>query len=272
MPVSHKVIAAAAMLLVGIAVLSSAQSVLDVPQAVAEAVVAVGMIAPDPGNSSGTTTERPALISGSGFFVNKRGNVITALHVVRAAEASRDQMQGTDYRLFVGLRANSSFVPIAAEIVGIDEAHDLALLRTKLPAKMAAVNPVKLSSVRPEDGALIEAAGLPGSTGLALVHNIGHLADKVLLKAAGNLIAKAPAGVDVSRISGMNEFYLADAKADEGMSGGPVYLVDSGAVIGVVQGYTKDPRLAVIVPARYVIKLLESNSIGYQEFLGDKPE
>jgi hypothetical protein len=42
----------------------------------------------------------------------------------------------------------------------------------------------------------------------------------------------------------LREFHFADLKRDEGMSGGPVYLVESDAVIGVVQGYTQDPRLA----------------------------
>jgi len=45
-----------------------------------------------------------------------------------------------------------------------------------------------------------------------------------------------------------------------------VGLVESGAVIGVVEGYTHDPRLAVLVPARYVIELLKNNNVGYEEF------
>jgi hypothetical protein len=49
------------------------------------------------------------------------------------------------------------------------------------------------------------------------------------------------------------------------MSGGPVCLLDSGAVIGVVQGYTSDPRLAVVVPSRHVIELLKSNNVAYEE-------
>jgi len=110
-------------------------------------------------------------------------------------------------------------------------------------------NFVKLSSARPDDGALIEAAGLPGLAGLALVSNTGHLADTVLLQ-PGNFIANSRAGSDAAQQSRVREFYLADLKADEGMSGGRVYLVKSGAVIGVVQGYTHDPRLAVLVPAR----------------------
>ncbi len=76
----------------------------------------------------------------------------------------------------------------------------------------------------------------------------------------------------MTRLTGLREFYLADAKADEGMSGGPAYLVDNGAVIGVVQGYTQEPRLAVIVPARQVIDLLKKHNIGYEELPADRAD
>jgi S1-C subfamily serine protease len=70
-----------------------------------------------------STAEHPASVNGSGFFVSQEGHVITALHVVRAAEQVREQMRGTDNRLFVGLRAGSSFVAVPAEVVGVDEPH-----------------------------------------------------------------------------------------------------------------------------------------------------
>ena len=249
-----------------------AQSAPAAPQPVATAVVGIGVVALDPAADSSAPASmagRPASINGSGFFVSKQGHVITALHVLRAAERAREQMRGTENRLFVGLRAGTSFVPVPAEVVGVDEAHDLALLRIKSPAPR--LNVVKLSAVRPDDGALIEAAGLPGMTGMALVSNTGHMASMVLLQ-PGNRLLKAPSEIDAARLAPLREFYLADLKSDEGMSGGPVYLVESGAVIGVVQGYTQDPRLAVLVPARNVIELLKSNNVGYDELPPHQPE
>ncbi len=186
--------AAKAVLSVCLAVPLLAQSGPDMPQAVSAAVVAVGVITVDAADSSGAVTEHPAFMSGSGFFVNRQGDVVTAAHVVRATERTHEQIQGAETRLFVGLRADNSFIPVPAQVVGIDDAHDLAVLRTKLPARLQPANPVKLSSARPADGALIETVGLPASTGLALVHNTGHLADTVLLR-SGNLIAKAPANL-----------------------------------------------------------------------------
>ena len=256
---------------IAIAMTAQAQSALHVLQPPSKAVVAVGMVEPDVNGSSATRGERLASISGSGFFVNKQGYVITAGHVVRAAERAREQMQGADKRLFVGLPSSRSFVAVPAEVVEVDEAHDLALLRTTTP--VAAVNVVKLCSARPADGTLIEAAGLPALTGLAPVYNTGHLTNTVLLRTGERSgIVKPSAQIDVARLAEVREFYLADSKADEGMSGGPVYLVDSGAVIGVVQGYTQDPRLAVIVPAWYVIEMLKSHNIGYEEIPADKSD
>ena len=238
-----------------------AQSSPDTPPQVSSTVVAIGVVALDPGGGAvASFSERPASINGSGFWVSKEGHVITALHVIRAAERVREQMQGTDNRLVVGLRAGSGFVAVAAEVVGSDEAHDLALLRATAPGPIRDV--VRLSSTRPQVGALIEAAGLPGLAGSALVFNTGHLADTVLLE-PGNFIAKVPAVIDAHQ-GELREFYLADLKSDEGMSGGPVYLVGSGAVIGVVEGYTHNPRLAVLIPAQHVIELLKSNNVAYQ--------
>jgi hypothetical protein len=59
---------------------------------------------------------------------------------------------------------------------------------------------VKLSSARPEDGALIEAAGLPANTGMALVTNTGHMAEMVLLQ-PGNRLLKASAEIDAARLA-----------------------------------------------------------------------
>jgi hypothetical protein len=85
-----------------------AQSVPDAPQSVAAAVVSIGVVALDP-SAPASMAGRPANINGSGFFVSKQGHVITALHVVRAAEHARDQMQGTDNRLFIGLARRQQF-------------------------------------------------------------------------------------------------------------------------------------------------------------------
>ncbi len=269
LPPSKPLRAVVAALLLHVSTAALAQSS---PEPVSAAVVAVGVIALEPGAdpSISAMSQHPASINGSGFFVSRKGHVITALHVLRAAEHARDEMQGTDNRLFVGLRKDSSFVAVPADVVGTDEEHDLALLRIKTSAPIR--NVVKLSSARPEDGTLLEAAGLPWLTGGALVENIGHLAENVLLQ-PGNFIAKAPAATDTARPTKLREFYLADLKSDEGMSGGPVYLVDTGAVIGVVHGYTtNDPRLAVLVPARYAIELLKNNNVDQEESASPKSQ
>jgi hypothetical protein len=105
---------------------------------------------------------------------------------------------------------------------------------------------------------------LPASTAATLVFNTGHLSELSLIQ-PGNHVLKSsellPAGA-------VREFHLAEVKTDEGMSGGPVYLVETGEVIGIVHGYTHDPQRAVIVPARYAIELLKKNRVGLQSLPG----
>ncbi|HEX9121001.1 MAG TPA: serine protease [Terriglobales bacterium] len=143
MPAPHKPrtsMVAIAIVLACVSAAALAQSAPDAPQSVAAAVVSIGVVALDPAAASSapaSIAERSASINGSGFFVNKQGHVITALHVVRAAERARDEMKGTDNRLMVGLRSGAGFVAVPAELIGNDEAHDPALLRTKLPAQCA---------------------------------------------------------------------------------------------------------------------------------------
>lgn len=240
------------------------------PGQMSDAVVSIGVLAldppgsADPGDAPGNK-ERFATLNGTGFFVSQDGDVLTALHVVRAAERARDEMAGTDNRLFIGLPVERTFAAREAEVVDVDEAHDLALLRPKQPLRVRAV--FRFSPTEPEVGALVEAAGLPASTAASLVFNTGHMADVSLMR-PGNQVVKFSAA---SRLEGVQEFYLVDMKADEGMSGGPVYLVETGAVIGVVHGYTQDPRRAVVVPAYYGMELMKHNSVPFQSFPGSQP-
>jgi len=76
--------------------------------------------------------------------------------------------------------------------------------------------------------------------------------------------------------------YLADLRVNPGNSGGPAYLTETGAIIGIVHGNKLDdliiidPKtkkqvhandalynacLAIIIPARYIIDLLAKNGI-----------
>ena len=60
-------------------------------------------------------------------------------------------------------------------------------------------------------------------------------------------------------------------KDDEGMSVGPAYLVDTGAVIGVVQEYTKDSN-GRFSTSRYVIEMLRSNRVLFEEYPADETD
>jgi S1-C subfamily serine protease len=228
---------------------------------VSESVVSVGILALD-GNAPESGADKRAMgasVNGSGFVVSREGYVITALHVVRATQRLGEELRGSDNRLYVGIRGGSSFSPLPAEVVDSDAAHDLALLKVKSVARVPAV---RFSSAPPDDGALVEAAGLPGMAGAALVTNTGHVVDASQVR-LGRRVVKGMSESEASQLAPLRDFYFADMKTDEGMSGGPIYLVDGMAIIGVVHGYIQDPPLAVFIPARYVLELMRRNNVRY---------
>jgi S1-C subfamily serine protease len=106
------------------------------------AIVSIGVLALDPPGSATPVTAGKqyfATLNGTGFVVSRDGHVLTALHVVRAAERAIQEMSGTDNRLFIGIPRNGTFSPQEAKLVDIDEDHDLALLQAKHPLPRTAL-------------------------------------------------------------------------------------------------------------------------------------
>ena len=219
-------------------------------------VVSVGILALQQNGGGTDLRAMGGSVNGSGFVVGER-YVITALHVVRATQRLQQELRGTDNRLYVGVPDGNNFSPLPAELLDTDAAHDLALLKVK---RLAHVPAVTLSSAAPSDGELVEAAGLPAMAGAALVTNTGHMADLSRVR-FGRRIVKGMSDPDAAQLAPLHDFFVADMKTDEGMSGGPVYSVETRAVIGVVHGYTQDPAFAVFIPARYAMELMKRNGL-----------
>lgn len=123
--------------------------------------------------------------------------------------------------------------------------------------------PVIFNSHRPQDGVSIAVSGYPLSEP-ALVTNAGSVAT------TWSMHETKPNGRSFNS-------YLGDVQVNPGNSGGPVYLVDDGSVIGVCVAYKSAPLLiqssdlgirtnsglTVIVPTEYVIEMLKKNSIEF---------
>jgi hypothetical protein len=142
---------------------------------------------------------------------------------------------------------------------------------------------------RPVDGAGVAASGYPLQNS-ALVTNAGGIASAWLTdrEAAALLRLEDPHTRESA------DRYLADLEVNGGNSGGPVYRVDTGRVIGVCRATQSAPvtfgdeeggavipegrgplvyssGLTVVVPAKYVAKFLHENGLAWRREDGDQP-
>jgi S1-C subfamily serine protease len=236
---------------------------------------------------------------GTGFLVSDAAHVITAQHVLAVARGMPGHYPGADIRVGVGLahpntenmRANFSVTGFS--VIEEDARHDLALLQMQqnpFQGEMSSGIVIGDSAVellhqvatidmtRPRDGERVAISGYPlGET--VLVTNAGIIASSWSMTADE---IPNPAWPDVS-IPEMRDTFLADVQTNPGNSGGPVYSVSDGSVIGVlvalrltnviaggspamVNGIplTVDAGVSVVVPAKYVCEMLDRNSVAWK--------
>lgn len=190
----------------------------------------------------------------------------------------------------VGVTLSQNFYFVRTSYVAEDESHDLALLRLdqnpfagNLPtfARIGDVEirpqaaPARLRIDRPRDGAPVAISGYPLRND-SLVTNSGGIASAWVTD-PGEFKVTEPSRQD----PGFGDRYLADLEVNGGNSGGPVYLATTGEVIGVCVATQnalvqfgdgdQEPVLAngrpivyssgltMIIPAKYVVQLLEKN-------------
>jgi S1-C subfamily serine protease len=234
---------------------------------------------------------------GTGFLVSEAAHVVTAQHVIEAARALPTQFPGAQIQVGIGIahpstenmRANFSVTGFS--LIDEDPGHDLALLQMaqnpfrgemssgividdtpiELMHRVATMNPE-----RPRDGEAIAVSGYP-------------LGETVLLTSTG-IVASSwsttvdemphPGGIPNVTIPEIRDTYLADVQTNPGNSGGPVYVVADGSVLGVLVAgkltsviagdkpavvdhvaLTADAGVSVVVPTRYVCEMLDRHGV-----------
>ncbi len=246
--------AAGALLLAPWAGTLGAASLEDLIQAAKPSVVAVGTY---------KATDSPRFgFRGTGFVVGNGNLVITNAHVLPESGAG-----GTMAELAIHTaRTADDSQSRSATLLGVDRAHDLALLRIEGPALPA----LRLGDgARMREGMSVALIGYPigGVLGFTPVTHRGIVSSitAIVLPAPSSQSLNAQA---VTRIrQGSFDIYQLDATAYPGNSGSPVFDVESGAVIAVinmvlVQG-SKESALryptgiSYAIPVRFVNELLK---------------
>ncbi|MET0116130.1 MAG: serine protease [Sedimenticola sp.] len=225
-------------------------------QQIRSGVVAVGTIMPVPHSAA---RKPKARFYGTGFVIGNGRKVITNHHVV--PEEFNDKKKEV-LAIFAG--RGKSAIARKARVLRADPEHDLALLEFDGPA----LNPLELDTQGSiAEGEEVAFTGFPLGMALGLypVTNKTIVAAKTPIVIPANSSRKLTA-VQIKRLKTPYEVYQLDAIAYPGNSGSPVYRIDSGKVIGVVNSvFVKGSKEAMLktpsgisyaIPTRYIFDLM----------------
>lgn len=203
-----------------------------------------------------TTRALAAQLSGTGFAVGDGRHVITNFHVIATDGVN-------PVALFVLVPGESGAERRPAQVVGTDPLHDLALLHVDgaaLPALRVRDAPSMVA-----DGTDVAITGIPLGVALGLVPTTHR---GIVSAAPSNVGALPRASMLDPALVRMGRFavYQLDLIAFPGNSGSPLYRVDNGEVIGVInsgfvkatkeKALTEPTAITFAMPSIYVRELM----------------
>lgn len=203
-----------------------------------------------------------ATLKGSGFVVGDGSYVVTNHHVV---DEDLDKNRNQQYVVFIG--SGSKPETTFAEILKVDDVHDLALLKVSLK-----LSPMKLASSEPApDGTQVAFTGFPigAVLGLYPATHRGIIAayTPVVIPSAQSRQLDI---VSLKRLRNPYFVYQLDATAYPGNSGSALYSTKTGEVVGVInkvfvkqskESVLSDPSgITYAIPVKYVRDLMKSAS------------
>lgn len=251
-------------LLLAVFLLAGGPVSADLPEVidrVKPSVVVVGTYQP--------TRSPQFVMRGTGFVVGDGREVATNAHVIQEAV---DVASG-EILMIVAHSASSTAQQRQARVVAVDKPHDLALLRVDgqaLPAlALHDADPVR-------EGQAIAFTGFPigGALGLSPVTHRGIISaiTPIVLPAANARQLNARVAQQIR--SGSFDIYQLDATAYPGNSGGPLYELVRGEVIGIINMvFVKENKESILskpsgisfaIPVRFLRELMTQKA-NYQE-------
>ncbi len=206
------------------------------------------------------TRHPQARLLGTGFAVKDGNYIVTNAHVI---PEKIDKKHREFLAVFTGSGKQAPVYP--ATVVKIDEEHDIGLLwfsSEPLP-------PLKI-----DDDSIVREGELYAFTGFPIGAVLGlyPATHRGIISAITPIVIPALHGGQLNRemIDRLKEPYLVfqlDATAYPGNSGSPLYHIDTGKVIGIInmvfvkgtkENAITDPSgITYAIPARYIEKLIE---------------
>lgn len=211
--------------------------------------------------------EQQDRLLGTGFVVGGGNHAITNSHVVPPRLDERRRETVSVYVPAGGNRAQRR----SASVIKRDVAHDLCLLRFEGPA-MRSLRIGRDGDVR--EGELHAFTGFPILQALGL-HPVTH---RGIVSAISPIVIPVVSGKHLSRevlqrLSRPFDVFQLDATAYPGNSGSPLYEIDSGRVVGVINSvFIKETKelaisapsgISYAIPVSYVRRLLDAAGVKY---------
>lgn len=202
-------------------------------------------------------------LRGTGFAVGDGSLIVTNAHVVRDV---LDVVNNERYVVFAGRGDDAK--GIACTIEARDDVHDLALLKLKGGIRLKPIKVGDSDAVR--EGQHVAFTGFPIGTVLGL-YPVTH---EGMISAITPIAVRAGSSRElnaarVRRLGDPFPVFQLDATAYPGNSGSPVFDIDSGAVVGVInQVFVKGSRenvltdpsdIAYAIPSKHLEKLLQKH-------------
>jgi len=205
---------------------------------------------------------------GNGFFINKQGYLLTAAHVL-------SQLNDGGQPSVLLRSRNAPPKLVKAEVIGVDNEHDVAVLRvTPNPFEgKYTVSVLQLATEKPVEGQRVSAEALRPSR-LKDPHSFDAPVED---RAPGELLEYTSSELEKGKPK--SELFLFSHEILRGQSGAPVLLGETGQVVGLVEGRWLHPgnlaaaaaggaqtrTLGAAVPILYAIELLDQKGIAWQK-------
>ncbi|MCH9675081.1 MAG: serine protease [Gammaproteobacteria bacterium] len=233
----------------------SAAELPETVKRVKQSIVGVGTIEP--------TRRPPGAFTGTGFVVGDGLHVLTSAHVLpKSINRSRKEAMAV-------LTGEGKGRVRRAHLVAQDRAHDVALLRMEgapLPAlRLGASNSV-------QEGELFAFTGFP----IGMVLGFKPVTHRGIVSAITPIAiprtsTRSLNAASVRRLASPYDVFQLDATAYPGNSGSPLYRVDSGEVVGILNMvFVKQSKENVLshpsgisyaIPIAFARKLLRANGL-----------
>jgi S1-C subfamily serine protease len=213
-------------------------------------------------------------LRGTGFVAGNGNWVVTNAHVIpEGLERTATPLPATEpgSRLVVQVRTGASTLSQRlAKLIDLDPTHDLALLQFEGPAvpMLTIKNPDLV-----KEGQTIGLMGFPigGALGFSPVTHRG------MISSITTIALPTPTGQQLNARAVRNlregnfQVFQLDATAYPGNSGGPLFDIDSGEVLGVVNmvfvkgsresALTHPSGITYAIPSNFVQLLLQKNNV-----------